>query len=54
MNFKICVFQEGNIVYEDIESRAVPLSLIIKKEVTERDEAESVDLEGEGALFIKS
>jgi hypothetical protein len=25
-NFKICVFQEGNIILEDIESRAMPLS----------------------------
>jgi Peptidase family C54 len=25
-NFKICVFQEGNIILEDIESRATPLS----------------------------
>jgi hypothetical protein len=25
-NFRICVFQEGNIILEDIESRATPLS----------------------------
>ena len=52
-NFKICVFQDGNIIFEDIESRAMPLSQLIKTEIIKRDEAESFEIEGDG-LLIKS
>ncbi len=47
--FKVCVFQDGNLVLEDIEFRAQPLCQGILEEQARRaawEEAEGTDLEG--------